>query len=112
MSWLQFQIGREVLYSPVKAGSVQVGKTEPYSSPDWDAGKWAASSCQIGIHVSGTDLGGLTLMCTYSGGHRGDSIGDACRGLGSGDTIGDSMGLPPGVGDCTSISAVTKKAGL
>lgn len=39
-------------------------------------------------------------------------MGDACRGLGSGDPIGDPIGLPPGVGDCISISAVTKNAGL
>jgi hypothetical protein len=39
-------------------------------------------------------------------------MGDACKGLGNGDANGDSIGLPSGVGDCSSISAVTKKAGL
>lgn len=53
---------------------------------------------------------------SYSGGAIGASMGDACRGLGASDGIGESrgeaIGLPYGDGECTSVSVVTTKAGL
>ena len=50
---------------------------------------------------------------TYSGGaYVGASIGEACKGLGAADIIGESMGVCNGEGEWTSNSAVMMKAGL
>lgn len=43
------------------------------------------------VHLVGTT--------TYSGWHSGDSIGEAWRGLGTGEARGETIGLPSGVGD-------------
>lgn len=40
------------------------------------------------------------------------SKGEACRGLGATDVVGDSNGVLYGDGEFTSISVVTTKAGL
>lgn len=49
---------------------------------------------------------------SYSAEAVGASIGDASRGLGAADVMGESIGVPSGDGECTSSSAVMMKAGL
>lgn len=86
--------------------------------PSWK--DWALLFARLGRRNGGRRLLQRILLAeleqmahglSYSAAAVGASIGDASRGLGAADVMGESIGVPSGDGECTS-SSVVMKAGL